>query len=103
MQRRYSLVHLILANVVVLSLTPLMVAIDAQARIAFMSDREGNSEIYVMDNHGAISEISLTILLMIGPPHGRPDGKRITFSSNRDGKPEIYVMDADGDNQRKPH
>ena len=52
MQRRYSLAHLILASVVVLSLTPLMVAIDAQARIAFMSDRDWNWEIYVMDNHG---------------------------------------------------
>ena len=36
MQRRYNL----LAIVVVLGLTPLMVAVDAQARIAFMSDRD---------------------------------------------------------------
>ena len=51
MQRRHTLTHLILA-VVVLSLTLLMVVVDAQARIAFMSDRDGNWEIYVMDNDG---------------------------------------------------
>ena len=52
MQRRYSLAHLILAGVVVLVLTPLMVVVDAPARIAFMSDRSGNPEIYVMDDDG---------------------------------------------------
>ena len=54
MQRRYSLVHFLLAGVVVLSLTPLMVDVDAQAQIAFMSKRDGhfNPEIYVMDTDG---------------------------------------------------
>ena len=40
MQRRYNLAHLILASVIVLLLTPLMAVVDAQARIAFMSDRD---------------------------------------------------------------
>ena len=52
MQRRYSLAHLILASVVVLGLTPLMVCVDAQARIAFSSEKDGNREIYVMGNDG---------------------------------------------------
>ena len=52
MQRRYSLAHLILGSVVALSLTPLMVCVDAQARIAFASERDGNPEIYVMDADG---------------------------------------------------
>ena len=39
MHRRYSSVHLILTSVVVLMLMLLMVCVDAQARIAFMSDR----------------------------------------------------------------
>ena len=39
MQRRDNLTPLILAVVVVLGLTPLMVSVDAQARIAFESDR----------------------------------------------------------------
>ena len=53
MHRRYNLTHFLLAIIVVLSLTPLMVCVDAQARIAFMSDRDWNDlewEIYVMDN-----------------------------------------------------
>ena len=40
MQRRYNLASFILAAVVVLVLTLLMVVVDAQARIAFDSDRE---------------------------------------------------------------
>ena len=53
MQRRYNLTHFILAIVAILGLTPLMVCVDAQARIAFMSDRDWNWEIYVMDNDGS--------------------------------------------------
>ena len=49
MQRRYNVVHLILASVVALGLTPLMADVDAQAQIAFTSERDGNKEIYVMD------------------------------------------------------
>ena len=41
MRRRYNLAHLLLASVVVLGLTLLMVGVDAQARIAFVSDRDG--------------------------------------------------------------
>ena len=52
MHRRYNLAHLILASVVVVVLAPLMVVVDAQARIAFMSDRDWNWEIYVMDADG---------------------------------------------------
>ena len=52
MQRRYSIAHLILASVVALGLTPLMVCVDAQAQIAFSSNREGDYEIYVMDING---------------------------------------------------
>ena len=39
-------------SVVALVLTPLMVDAAPQAQIAFMSDRDGNSEIYVMDADG---------------------------------------------------
>ena len=55
MDRRYSLAHLILAIVVVMVLTSLLVDVDAQARIAFTSDKKGdfkNYEIYVMDADG---------------------------------------------------
>ena len=52
MHREYNLAHLILVGVVVLSLTLLVVVVEAQGQIAFVSDRTGNLEIYVMDTDG---------------------------------------------------
>ena len=98
MQRRYSLTHLILAIVVVLGLTPLMVCVDAQAQIAFISDRDGNVEIYVMDAAGGNQRRLTNNRHRDWKPSWSPDGKRIAFMSDRDGNKEIYVMDAAGGN-----
>ena len=100
MQRRYNLTHLILATVVVLGLTPLMVCVDVQARIAFSSDRDRNSEIYLMDDDGKNPRNLTNHPDRDVAPSWSPDGKRIAFISNRDGNREIYVMDADGGNQQ---
>ncbi len=100
MQRRYRLAHFILASVIVLVLTPLMAVLDVQARIAFMSDRDGNSEIYVMDNGGKNQQRLTNNPHEDWSPVWSPDGERIAFMSDRDGNPEIYVMDADGGNQQ---
>ena len=107
MQRRYSLVHFLLAGVVVLGLTPLMVDVDAQAQIAFSSNRDGNSEIYVMDTDGGNQRKLTNNRHGDWSPSWSPDGKRIAFVSNRDGHvidgiptSDIYVMDADGGNQQ---
>ena len=99
MHRGYNLAHLILASVVFLGLTPLMVCVEAQARIAFMSERDGNWEIYVMDIDGKNQRKLTNNRHDDGYPSWSPDGKRIVFTSKRDGNREIYVMDADGGNQ----
>ena len=111
MQRRYSLGHLILVGVVALVLTSLlMVCVDAQAQIAFSSERDGNWEIYVMDVDGGNQQNLSNNPNDDRDPSWSPHGKRIAFVSDRDGhfladmpdipSYEIYVMDAAGGNQQ---
>ena len=108
MQQRTNLIPLILTVVVALGLAPLMAVVDAQARIAFVSKRDGNFEIYVMDADGVNPRRLTNNPAKDLAPSWSPDGKRIAFISERDGHPdrnpgwftsEIYVMDADGSNQ----
>jgi TolB protein len=63
-------------------------------RIAFVSDRDGDREIYVMNADG-LNQTRLTDSLSFNfEPSFSPDGSKIAFESNR----EIYVMNADGSN-----
>ena len=108
MQQRTNLTPLILAVVVALVLTLLMVVVDAQAQIAFVSSRDGNPEIYVMDADGKSPRRLTNNPADDWSPSWSPDGRRIAFISKRDGHPhprapgwftsEIYVMNADGGN-----
>ena len=108
MHPRHSLTHLILGVVVALSLTPLMVAVNAQGQITFVSSRDGHIrddvpgipafEIYVMDADGGNQRRLTNNRAHDASPSWSPDGKRIVFVSHRDGNGEIYVMNADGGN-----
>jgi len=70
-------------------------------KIAFTSNRDGNSEIYVMNPDGS-NQTNLTNNSAedVDPSFSR-DGSKIVFSSNRDGDYEIYSMNADGSNLRQ--
>jgi hypothetical protein len=64
--------------------------------ICFISERDGNPEIYTMKPDGA-EQIRLTRLSSIeAQPDWSPDGLRIAFTSNLTGDDEVYVMASDG-------
>lgn len=71
------------------------------AKIAFMSKRDGNPEIYIMNPDGS-DQVNLTQHPAADyHPVWSPNGKQILFSSDRDGIFDLYLMDADGTNVRK--
>ncbi len=74
----------------------------SQAQIAFVSERDWNTEIYVMDADGNNLRNLTNNPASDESPSWSPDGQRIAFQSDRDGgkNSEIYVMDADGNNPR---
>ena len=103
MRRRNNLAHLLFGGIVVLVLMLLMVAVDARAQIAFMSDRDGNWEIYVMDPNGNNQQNLTNSPDDEQHPSWSPDGQRIAFVFERhdmDWNRQISVMDADGGNQQ---
>ena len=68
------------------------------SKIAFMSSRDGNDEIYVMDADGR-NPVNLTNHpSWDSSADWSPDGKKIMFFSHREGQSDIYVMDTDGAN-----
>jgi Tol biopolymer transport system component len=69
-------------------------------RIAFVSDRDGNAEIYVMNADGSGQTNMTNNSAGDFAPSWSLDGMRIAFSSNRDGNEEVYVMNADGSQLR---
>jgi Tol biopolymer transport system component len=70
-------------------------------KIAFVSDRDGNSEIYVMNANGSGQRSLTRNPAYDADPAWSPDGRKIAFVSNRDGNYGVYVMNADGSGQRR--
>jgi Tol biopolymer transport system component len=69
-------------------------------RLAVVADRDGNSEVYVMNADGSRRRNVTVNPAYDGDPTWSPDGRRIAFVSNRDGVYGVYVMNADGSGQR---
>ena len=72
-----------------------------EGRIAFVSERDGNPEIYVMNADGSGQTRLTENPAADWGPAWSPDASQIAFVSNRDGNSEIYVMNADGSNQTR--
>lgn len=64
--------------------------------IAFVSERDGNFEIYLMSSDGSNARNLTRHPAADYSLAWSPDGERLAFISDRSGKPEIYAMDVDG-------
>ena len=64
--------------------------------LAFLSDRDGDSEIYLINADGTglvqLTHNSVGDLAAVWSP----DSSRLVFGSDRDGDSEIYLINADG-------
>ena len=74
-------------------------------RIAFVSDRDGPADIFVMNRNGT-GRVRLTTDPLPGTwvdrsPAWSPDGSQIAFASNRTGTMQIWIMQADGSGARR--
>lgn len=70
-------------------------------RIAWVSTRHGNQEIYTADAAGKDIQRLTREPGRDNNPSWSPDGKRIAFASDRGGNFDIYVMNADGSKVRR--
>ncbi len=70
-------------------------------RIAFMSDRDGNWEIYTMDAAGSSLVRVTNAEGNDGLPTWAPDGRTIAFVSDQGGVWAVWAVDPDGSNRRK--
>lgn len=65
-------------------------------RIAFVSERDGNKEIYIMNADGSEQQRLTNEAAADFDPAWSPDGQRIAFVSERAGNREIYIINSDG-------
>lgn len=68
--------------------------------IAFISDRDGNWEIYTIQTDGSELMRLTENSAVDAVPDWSPDGTQIAFRSRRDGSSDLFVMAADGRNRQ---
>jgi len=73
-------------------------------RVAYVSDRDGNAEIYVMNADGSDARRLTQTAATEAAPAWTPDGESIVYASNAAGTGtgtfHLWIMNADGTNQR---
>ena len=61
------------------------------SKIAFISDRNGERELFIMDTEGSnITKLETPVGYSFAWSHL---GNKIAFASSKDGNPEIYIID----------
>ncbi len=70
-------------------------------RIAFMSNREGNWEIYVVNSDGSGLRRLTNNAANDGLPTWAPDGRAIAFVSDQEGGWAVWAINPDGSGRRK--
>ena len=68
------------------------------ARFLFVSERDGNADIWLLDEEGREFQLTQSWAGDLAPAWS-PDGTQIAFETLRDGNSEIYVMNHDGSEQ----
>lgn len=69
-----------------------------RGQIVFQSNRDGNFEIYSMNDNGAnLRRLTHSDTYDVTPSWS-PDGSHVLFASDRDGMWDIYTMNSDGGN-----
>ncbi len=71
------------------------------SRIAFMSSRDGNWELYLVDSSGSGLTRLTNTPVIDGLPTWSPDGRTLAFVSDQGGVWAVWAMNADGSNRRK--
>jgi Tol biopolymer transport system component len=80
---------------------PATSGIPGDGRIAFMSSRDGNWEIYIMNADGSGLKRLTRDPAHDGLPAWSPDGKSLAFVSDQGGAWAVWIMSPDGSNRRK--
>lgn len=75
-----------------------LVQVVRENKIAFVSNRDGNYEIYVMNPDGSGVKRLTNNPASDTDPVFSPDGRKIAFTSNRGGSIQLWVMNSDGTN-----
>lgn len=70
-------------------------------RIAFISDRNLQSDLYIMNSDGTNQTRLTSTFVRLSEVDFSPDGTRIAFVDGRDGDVEIYVINPDGSDVRR--
>lgn len=71
-------------------------------KIAFLSYRSGNPEIWICDNEGSnLFQLTSLERPSTNGPFWSPDGKFIVFDTNSERKQDLYIVNAAGGNPRR--